>query len=75
MDEQEALLKDSIIDLKKRKERADYSLQLLAKYLALETDLQKIKDELQSFLSMFYYDIPDFNSRLIALISYQGNNR
>lgn len=68
MDEQEALLKDSIDDLKKRKARVGYSLQLLAKYLALETDLRKVKDEIQAFLPMYYYDIPDFTKRLNALI-------
>lgn len=68
MDEQEALLKDSISDLKKRKARADYSLQLLAKYLAIETDLQKVKDEIKAFLPMYFYDITDFTKKLIALI-------
>lgn len=68
MDEQEALLKDSIDDLKKRKARADYSIRLLAKYLAIETDLRKAKDEIQAFLPMYYYDIPDFTQKLITLI-------
>jgi len=30
--------------------------------------LRKVKDEIQAFLPMYYYDIPDFTKRLNALI-------
>lgn len=72
MDEQEALLKDAIKGLKERKERkskeADYCLEVLAHYLALETDLVKIRDEMMAFHSIYFTDIPNWRGRLIALI-------
>ncbi len=72
MDEQEALLKDAIENLKARKEhrsqQADYSLKLLAHYLALETDSTRIKDELMAFIAVFAIDIPEWQEELITLI-------
>lgn len=72
MDEQEALLKDEIENLKTRKEQrsqqADYSLKLLAHYLILETDSIRIKEELTAFCSVFITDIPNWKEELIALM-------
>lgn len=67
MDEQEAVLKECIEELKKKKYKAEYTLNLLAKYLAYETDLVKIRDGLNAFLHTFF-DMPDFDKRLIPLL-------
>ena len=51
-----------------RSQQADYSLKLLAHYLALETDSTRIKDELMAFIAVFAIDIPEWQEELITLI-------
>lgn len=68
MDEQEALLKDSIADIRLRKSKEEYTFNLLARYLATETDNDKVEDEIKAFMKSFLFNNDTWIDKLVALI-------
>lgn len=68
MDEQEALLKDSIEDIRSRKSKEEYTFKLLARYLATETDNNKVEDEIKTFMKSFLFNNDTWIDKLAVLI-------